>query len=69
MRRVLMDAAENDALLNEDITTFHYIRSRKRCKARLVSQILDNHGQLQTDHEAIMNTFTTSLEKKYGNVP
>jgi len=31
MRGVLMDTVENDNIQGEDITTYHYIRSRK-CK-------------------------------------
>ena len=68
MRGVLIDTAENDAVLNEDITTYHYARSRKRSKARQVSQILDNHGNIQNDKSVIMNIFTTYLESKYRTI-
>ena len=47
LRGVLTDTEEDDVVLNEDITTYHYVRSRKRSKARLVTQILDNHGDIQ----------------------
>jgi len=67
MHGVLMDMEEND-VLNEDITTYHYIQSRKRSKARLVTQILDNHGDIQNDKLVIMNIFTTFLESKYRTI-
>jgi len=63
-----MDSADTDAIPNEEITTYHHIRSRKRGKARTVSQVLDNNGQLQTDHEEITKIFTTHLESKYSNI-
>ena len=68
MRGVLMDTADTDAIPDEDITTYHHIRSRRRAKSRTVSQVLDNNGQLQTDHEEIMKIFTTYLESKYSNI-
>ena len=46
MRGVLMDTVENDNIQGEDITTYHYIRSRKRQKTHLVTHILDAQGQL-----------------------
>jgi len=42
MRGVLMDTGENDNIQGEDITTYHYIRSRKRQKTRLVTHIIDS---------------------------
>ena len=41
MRGVLLDTIDNDSMLGEDITTYHYIRARKRQKTRQVTHILD----------------------------
>ena len=64
MRGVLLDTTDNDSMQEEDITTYHYIRSRKRQKTRQVTQILDEEGHLQTDHDVIMRQFTNFLETK-----
>jgi len=68
MRGVLMDTDDNDVASSEDITTYHYIRSRKRSKARMVSNILDHQGQTQTDQESIMHIFKEYLDLKYCNI-
>jgi hypothetical protein len=62
-----MDTVENDTIQGEDITTYHYIRSRKRKKNRLVTHILDAQGQFQTDQDDIMRLFTNCLETKYSH--
>ena len=62
-----MDTVENDNIQGEDITTYHYIRSRKRQKARLVTHILDAQGQLQVEQDDIMRLFTIFLETKYNH--
>jgi len=59
-----MDTVENDNIQGEDITTYHYIRSRKRQKARLVTHILDAQGQLQVEQDDIIRIFTIFLETK-----
>ena len=64
-----METDDNDAAPNEDITTYHYIRSRKSSKARVVSNILDHQGRFQTDHEPIMHIFKEYLDLKYCNIP
>ena len=61
-----MDTADNDAIQDEDITTCHYIRSRKRQKTRLVKHVLDVQGQLQTDQDDITRLFTNILDSKYS---
>ena len=68
MRGVLMDTDDNDGALNEEITTYHYIRSRKRSKARMVSNILDHQGQTQTDQDSIMRKFKKYIDLKYCNI-
>ena len=68
MRGILLDTVDTDALQNEAITTYHYIRSRKRAKMRNVSQILDDEGNLQEDHDKIMKVFTAYLGLKYSNI-
>jgi len=68
MRGVLMDTDDNDVTSNEDITTYHYIRSRKRSKARMVSNILDHQGKNKTDQESIMHIFKEFLDLKYCNI-
>ena len=68
MTPLQIDTDDNDAAPNEDITTYHYIRSRKRSKARMVSNILDHHGQTQTDQESIMRIFKEYLNLKYSNI-
>ena len=65
MRGVLLDTTDNDSMQGEDITTYHYIRSRKRQKTQ-VTQIFDEQGHLQTDHDIIMRQFTNFLEIKYS---
>ena len=61
-----MDTVENDAMLSEDISTYHYIRSRKRQKTRHVTHVLDEQGQLQIDQNDVMRLFTNFLETKYS---
>jgi len=68
MRGVLMEADDNDDASNEDITTYHYIRSRKRSKARMFSNILDHQEQNQTDQEPILHMFKEYLDLKYCNI-
>jgi len=61
-----MDTVENNNIQGEDITTYHYIRSRKRQKTRLVTHTLDSQGQLQVEQDNIMRLFTIFLETKYS---
>ena len=63
-----MDTDDTDAVPNVNIITCHYIRSRKRSKARLVSNILDHQGQFKTDHESILCIFKEYLDLKYCNI-
>ena len=69
MRGVLLDTTDNDCMQGEDITTYHYICSRKRQKTRQVTHIIDDQGHLQTDHDVIMRQFTDFLETKYSLLP
>jgi len=68
MRGVLMDTDGNDVASNEDITTCHYMRSRKRSKARMVSNIIDHQGQTKTDHVSVMRMLKEHLDLKYCNI-
>ena len=68
MRGILLDTDDTDAAPNENITTYHYIRSRKRSIARLVSNILDHQGQFKTDHESILCIFKENLDLKYCSI-
>ena len=69
MQGVLLDTEETDTIAGEDITTYHYIRSRKWSKARVISQIPDDHGDLQNEKEAIIDIFTSFLLSKYKAIP
>ena len=69
MQGVLLNTEETDTIADEDITTYHYIRSRKRSKARVISQILDDHADLQNDTEVIIDIFISFLDSKYKAIP
>jgi hypothetical protein len=66
MRGVILDTSEKDFMQGEEITTYQYIRSRKRQQTCQVMKILDDQGNLQTDNEVIMQQFENFLTKKYS---
>jgi exonuclease III len=69
MRGVILDTSENDYMKGEEITTYQYIKSRKRQQKRQIMKILDEQGNLQTDNEVIMKQFVDFLTKKYSPLP
>jgi len=48
-RGLLMDMTEKDRIHGEDVTTYQYIRSRKRQMARTIKHAIGENGLLQTD--------------------
>jgi len=69
MQGVPLDTEETDTVTDEDITTYHHIDQERDKKIRVISQILDDHGDLQNDKEAIVNIFTSFLGSKYKAIP
>ena len=52
----------------ENPSLFHLIQGRKRRDARMILEIRDENGNLQTTTRGILNTFVGHMKRKYGPI-
>jgi len=52
----------------ENPSLFHLIQGRKRREARMIIEIRDENGNLQTTTRGMLNAFVRHMKRKYGPI-
>jgi len=58
---ILLDNAETDRMLGEDLSIHHFIQAIRRQKARAIAHIYDKEGTLHTTAADIRRSFATHM--------
>jgi len=67
-QRLLVDTGEQDRLVGEEPSLHHLLKTRKRQASRLINQIYDDSGILQTSSVSILKVFSTRFHSKYKHI-
>jgi hypothetical protein len=62
IQTLTVDARDTTTYQGETPSLFHLIQGRKRRDARMISEILDENGQLQTTTRGILSTFVRFMK-------
>jgi len=68
MQTMTIDARDPKMYQGENPSIFHLIQGRKRREARMILEIQDENGNLQTTTRGILNTFVGHMKRKYGPI-
>jgi hypothetical protein len=68
IQTITIDARDPKMYQAENPSIFRLIQGRKRRKARLILEVQDENGNLQTATRGILNTFVGHMKRKYGPI-
>ena len=68
IQTITVDARDPIMYQEKTPSLFHLIQGRKRRDARMIIEIRDENGQLQTTTRGILNTFVGYMKRKYGPI-
>ena len=68
MQTITIDARDPKMYQGENPSIFHLIQGRKRREARMIREIQDENGNMQTTTRGILNTFVRHMKWKYGPI-
>ena len=67
-KRLLVDTSDQDRIAGEVPSLYHLIKTRRRQESRLIKEILDDDGILQTTSTSILKAFAVHFRKKFGPI-
>ena len=67
-QRILLDTDEPDRIAKEGPSLYHIVILRKRQEARIIHNIHEIYGNLQTKSTDILRTFTDLMRRKYDYI-